>query len=203
MADNWGICIFLATTFILKTNCSEDLLDQYVKHVERMNRISDDDVTSIKFNGRKNGVSFLDSYLGRRLQSTFEEVTENRVADIFSVDLLDFLKRPPEEENRERRDASSDILWTHSESLDKNGSVVLRWQPRHQEILFRIEARTRGYVGIGFSPDGKMENADIVLAWVEDETEKAFLLVSSLVNVNIALVPRFSHALNVVNIIIP
>nr|CAI5829275.1 unnamed protein product [Callosobruchus analis] len=38
-----------------------------------------------------------------------------------------------------------DILWTHSETLDKGGLVVLKWQPRHQEILFRVEARTRGY----------------------------------------------------------
>lgn len=179
MAHNWKICIFLATTIVLKTGYSEDLLDQYVKHVERMNRISDDDQTDRKFHNRRNGVSFIKSHLGRKLQSTLDEVTETKDGgDIFSVDLLDFLKRPLEEENRERRDASSDISWTHSESLDKNGSVVLRWQPRHQEILFRVEARTKGYVGIGFSPDGKMENADIVLAWVEDSTNRSFLMVS-------------------------
>lgn len=179
MAHNWGICMLLATTFVLKTSYCEDLLDQYVKHVERMNRISgnDDIHTNIKFHSRKSGVSFINSHVGRKLQSASEEVTETKDGDIFSVDLLDFLKRPLEDENRERRDASSDILWTHSESLDKNDSVVLRWQPRHQEILFRIEAKTKGYVGIGFSPNGKMENADIVLAWVEDETGKAFLMV--------------------------
>lgn len=170
--------MFLATTFLLKTSYAEDLLDQYVKHVERMNRITANDDTDVKFHSRKSGVSFINSHIGRKLQSASEEVTENKDGDIFSVDLLDFLKRPLEEENRERRDASSDILWTHSESLDKNASVVLRWQPRHQEILFRVEARTKGYVGIGFSPDGKMENADIVLAWVEDHTGQAFLMVS-------------------------
>lgn len=179
MAHNWRLCIFVAAiTLFLKASCSEDLLDLYVKHVERMNRIPDNDDTDMKFHTRKNGVSFIDSYLGRRLQSTLEEVTESKDGDIFSVDLLDFLKRPSEEENRVRRDAASDILWTHSENLDKNGSVILRWQPRHQEILFRVEARTRGYVGFGFSPDGKMENADIVIAWVEDHTKKSFLLVS-------------------------
>lgn len=168
--------MFVAT-FLLKTSYAEDLLDQYVKHVERMNRISANDDT-IKFHGRKSGVSFISTHIGRKLQSASEEVTENKEGDIFSVDLLDFLKRPLEEENRERRDASSDIIWTHSESLDKNASVVLRWQPRHQEILFRVEARTKGYIEIGFSPDGKIDNADIVLAWVEDHTGKAFLMVS-------------------------
>lgn len=173
--------MLLATTFVLKTSYAEDLLDQYVKHVERrMNGKNGIDDPNIKFNGRKNRVSFINSHISRKLQSATEEVTETKDGDIFSVDLLDFLKRPLEEESRERRDASSDILWTHSESLDKDSSVVLRWQPRHQEILFRVEARTKGYVGIGFSPDGKMENADIVLAWVEDDTGKAFLMVSFL-----------------------
>nr|CAI5821288.1 unnamed protein product [Callosobruchus analis] len=80
--------------------------------------------------------------------------------------------------DRERRDVTSDILWTHSETLDKGGLVVLKWQPRHQEILFRVEARTRGYVAIGFSPDGKMENADMVMGWVDDRRNQPFLLVS-------------------------
>ncbi|VEN40094.1 unnamed protein product, partial [Callosobruchus maculatus] len=79
-------------------------------------------------------------------------------------------------ELRERRDVTSDILWTHSETLDKGGLVVLKWQPRHQEILFRVEARTRGYVAIGFSPDGKMENADMVMGWVDDRRNQPFLL---------------------------
>lgn len=79
-----------------------------------------------------------------------------------------------------KREIQSDDFtqWTHVEVLDKVGDVVLRWQPRHQEILFRVEARTRGYVGIGFSPNGGMEGADIVLGWVDDRTSSAYLLVS-------------------------
>ncbi|XP_050299023.1 MOXD1 homolog 1 [Anthonomus grandis grandis] len=71
---------------------------------------------------------------------------------------------------------TSDILWTHSMMLDKSGLVTLRWQPRHQEILFRVEAKTLGYVGLGFSPTGSMEGADIVMGWVDDKQSKAVLL---------------------------
>ncbi|XP_056643238.1 MOXD1 homolog 1 [Diorhabda sublineata] len=115
-------CILLI--FLLKTiRCAtEDLLDQYVKHVENVNNVNE---------------------------------------NIY---------------RRNRRDTSTDIVWTHSEVLDKEGKVILRWQPRHQEILFRVEAKTRGYVGLGFSPDGKMEKADIILGWVDDNSGVAVLM---------------------------
>lgn len=78
---------------------------------------------------------------------------------------------------RRRRDSSEMEPWTHSQMLDRDGSLILRWQPRHQEISFRIEARTRGYVGIGFSPTGAMEGADILIGWVDDADSKPHLLV--------------------------
>lgn len=84
--------------------------------------------------------------------------------------------------HRAKRDSGNSYelyQWTHAEVLDGNkGDVVLRWQPRHQEILFRVEARTMGYVGIGFSPDGGMQGADIVLGWVDDRSGQGYLLVS-------------------------
>jgi hypothetical protein len=42
-----------------------------------------------------------------------------------------------------------------------------------------VEARTKGYVAIGFSPDGGKEHADIVMGWVDDRSLRAVLLVSS------------------------
>ncbi|KAB0792970.1 hypothetical protein PPYR_12590 [Photinus pyralis] len=66
--------------------------------------------------------------------------------------------------------------WTHFEFLDPNKDILLKWQPRHQEMLFRVEARTLGYVGIGFSPNGGMQGADIVLGWIDDRTGRAHLL---------------------------
>jgi hypothetical protein len=106
----------------------DDLLDEYVRHVDDVNRISD----------------------------------KPNKSDQRSIP------------KRNRRDLPNQ--WTHSEILDNVGDVVLRWQPRHREILFRVEARTKGYVAIGFSPDGGKEHADIVMGWVDDRSLRAVLL---------------------------
>lgn len=173
MAHNWRYIYILIILFNFLTALrSDDLLDQYVRHVERVNRINyqentDNDLDSNQRNSdRGASVKFFDRYISRRLKSSEHD--------------YDSLSDIPSSDKREKRDASSDIFWTHSEVLDKDGLVTLRWQPRHQEILFRVEAKTRGYVGIGFSPDGKMENADIVLAWVDDRFHRAYLRVSLL-----------------------
>ncbi|RZC38667.1 MOXD1 -like 1 [Asbolus verrucosus] len=121
----WHLAVISLVALVNAADVPDDLLDEYVRHIDDVNRISE---------------------------------KPNR---------LD--QRP-----RKRRDVPSQ--WTHSEVLDRVGDVVLRWQPRHQEILFRVEARTKGYVAIGFSPDGGKENADIVLGWVDDNTLRAFLL---------------------------
>ncbi|XP_022911259.2 MOXD1 homolog 1 [Onthophagus taurus] len=115
----------------------EDLLDEYVNHVGRVNSVR-------KPTKNENKVIF-NFGANRKLKSVVDSA------------LI-------EEEQ-----------WTHSEFLDAERKVLLRWQPRHQEILFRIEAKTLGYVGIGFSPNGGMEQADIVIGWV-DKYGKAVLL---------------------------
>lgn len=83
----------------------------------------------------------------------------------------------PRREKRALPEVQDAIQWTHSQVLDDRGDLILRWQPRHKEILFRVEGRTRGYVGVGFSPHGGMAGADIVLGWVDDRTLKVHLLV--------------------------
>lgn len=46
------------------------------------------------------------------------------------------------------------------------------WCPEHikapQEVVWEIYARTRGWLGFGFSSNGGMGGADIVTAWVRD-----------------------------------
>lgn len=79
--------------------------------------------------------------------------------------------------NLNKRDLRDFVPWTHSQTLDQKGHVILRWQPRHQEILFRVEAKTKGYVGIGFSPNGGMEGADILIGGVNDNDLKPYLMV--------------------------
>lgn len=72
----------------------------------------------------------------------------------------------------------SSLTWAHSERLDVNGDVVLRWVNSDNSITFRLEARTRGYVGIGFNSVRNMRGADLVVAWVDDRNGNAQVLVS-------------------------
>ena len=47
---------------------------------------------------------------------------------------------------------------------------MLEWLPQEHNITFRITVNTLGYVGLGFSPSGGMDGADIIIAWVDDNT---------------------------------
>ncbi|XP_061718923.1 MOXD1 homolog 1-like [Cydia pomonella] len=84
---------------------------------------------------------------------------------------------------RHRRDVfdsksynESSLIWAHSERLDENGDVVLRWVNSDSSITFRVEARTRGYVGIGFNSARNMRGADLLVAWVDDRNNHAHVL---------------------------
>lgn len=69
--------------------------------------------------------------------------------------------------------------WMRTESMDPNGLYVLDWRLQGREIYFRITANTRGFVGLGFSlKSGRMADADLVVAWVDDRTGKPNVLVS-------------------------
>ncbi|XP_050715576.1 uncharacterized protein LOC126998176 [Eriocheir sinensis] len=59
------------------------------------------------------------------------------------------------------------VSFMHSAVLDQQGSVVMLWSPREEDIVFEIQAGAKGYVGLGFSPNGGMKGADIVLGWVD------------------------------------
>lgn len=99
------------------------------------------------------------TYMSRRTKRDVSEFFSDVKSVVNKRDLIDF------------------VPWTHSQVLDKKGDIILKWQPRHQEISFRIEARTKGYVGIGFSPNGGMEGADILIGWIDDNDLKPYLLV--------------------------
>lgn len=87
---------------------------------------------------------------------------------------------------RQRRGAfdsktyESSLTWAHSERLDDNGDVVLRWATSDSKVTFRLEAKTRGYVGLGFGTARNMRGADLVVAWVDDRNGNAQILVSRL-----------------------
>ncbi|XP_058422241.1 DBH-like monooxygenase protein 1 isoform X2 [Diceros bicornis minor] len=56
--------------------------------------------------------------------------------------------------------------FAHRTLLDPDGEYWLSWGPRGGRLAFRLEVRTAGYVGFGFSPTGAMAAADIVVGGV-------------------------------------
>lgn len=68
--------------------------------------------------------------------------------------------------------------WKSSVELAKDGAYRLSWKPTEERIVFLVEVRTNGYVGLGFSLDGRMVKADIAVGWVHDKTKRPYLLVS-------------------------
>uniref|UniRef100_A0ACB8GC84 DBH-like monooxygenase protein 1 n=1 Tax=Sphaerodactylus townsendi TaxID=933632 RepID=A0ACB8GC84_9SAUR len=57
--------------------------------------------------------------------------------------------------------------YPHSAVLDGASRYRLSWAPQGGAIAFRLEVRTQGYVGFGFSPTGAMTSADIVVGGLD------------------------------------
>ncbi|KAG7172306.1 MOXD1 1-like 1 [Homarus americanus] len=55
----------------------------------------------------------------------------------------------------------------HRVVLDQEGAYYLLWTPREKDVVFEVQVATLGYVGLGFSPNGGMKGADILLGWVD------------------------------------
>ncbi|XP_039261852.2 uncharacterized protein LOC120338002 isoform X1 [Styela clava] len=64
-------------------------------------------------------------------------------------------------------DRDSDSRKPTSVYLDENERVLLRWNHDGDSIVLAIAAPTQGWVGIGFSPDGTMRNADMIITGVK------------------------------------
>ncbi|XP_022225581.2 MOXD1 homolog 1 isoform X1 [Drosophila obscura] len=62
--------------------------------------------------------------------------------------------------------------WKRHIMMDSNGLYWLQWWINLNEktISFEVNVNTRGFIGLGFSKDGRMSSADIVLLWVDDVT---------------------------------
>ncbi|CAH1248705.1 Hypp8359 [Branchiostoma lanceolatum] len=62
--------------------------------------------------------------------------------------------------------AASDL--THDEVLDENEDFVLSWTFDDEQIEFEARGKTRGWLGLGLSPNGGMPGSDIAIGWVKD-----------------------------------
>ncbi len=66
--------------------------------------------------------------------------------------------------------------WTHSAWLDHHKKFHLKWRfdDKLENITFKTEVQTLGWVGFGLSPNGGMANSDIVIGWVFDSGQSFF-----------------------------
>lgn len=56
--------------------------------------------------------------------------------------------------------------WTNSAVLDNNFLVL--WTPGDRDIIFEVQVKTKGYVGLGFTRDDRHVGADMVIGWVDN-----------------------------------
>ncbi|XP_044590094.1 MOXD1 homolog 1-like [Cotesia glomerata] len=91
-----------------------------------------------------------------------------------------FVKGEIKRQKRVRRgDLKVKLNFTRHEVLDDLGDVLLEWDISGEDVVtFRVTARTKGYVGIGFNDNGHMKGADIILTWVDDHSGVVNLLDS-------------------------
>jgi len=69
--------------------------------------------------------------------------------------------------------------WRHTE-LDPYEKYNLYWKTddTNKIITFIAEVKTRGWIGFGLSPNGGMQNSDIVIGWVSDNDGKPYFHVN-------------------------
>lgn len=79
----------------------------------------------------------------------------------------------------------SALSWDHA--VDLNEDFRILWTIINQDITFEIQARTLGYVGFGFSPDGNLAGSDIAIGWVDKG--QTYFQVSLTIYLNISHPP--------------
>lgn len=66
------------------------------------------------------------------------------------------------------------ITWTRN--LQVGNGYHIRWNNEDpQYLVMEMSAPVRGYVAVGFSPNGAMRGSDIVMGWVDSETGEAYI----------------------------
>uniref|UniRef100_A0A914XB98 DOMON domain-containing protein n=1 Tax=Plectus sambesii TaxID=2011161 RepID=A0A914XB98_9BILA len=60
--------------------------------------------------------------------------------------------------------------FTHHAVLDNSDAYYLYWKPGatgNDYIEFEVQVKTKGWIGLGFSPNGAMAGSDIVIMWID------------------------------------
>ncbi|XP_018009433.1 DBH-like monooxygenase protein 1 [Hyalella azteca] len=66
--------------------------------------------------------------------------------------------------------SAGDVI-RNAAQLDDQGKFFMAWTAETEHVTFEIQVATLGYAGLGFSPSGGMQGADIILGWVDDSGE--------------------------------
>lgn len=82
------------------------------------------------------------------------------------------------------------LQWDNSVDMDEEFRLL--WNIKGSEITFEVQVATLGYVGIGFSANGAMDNADMAIGWVDQG--QAYFQVSN--ENNYDLEPDFVYLFN-------
>lgn len=70
--------------------------------------------------------------------------------------------------------------FAHHANLDDSGDFQIFWNYDDENITIQYHAKSQGWAGLGFSPNGAMPGSDIALFWV-DNTGQGMVSVSPLV----------------------
>ncbi|CAG9832084.1 unnamed protein product [Diabrotica balteata] len=186
MTPNWSeLLIFLIFILQITTNATEDLLDQYVKHVESVNSINYNldkrynkkyhhpksrrklhgfnDIDEHFKESQEDTIFFdlLDSFPSEKSGSKQPENDRHFLRKLSSVDSVpessdiedfDLLSDIDEESrHREKRDASNDIVWTHSETLDREAEMVYHGENRGYQSAHLLGPPPVAKMSIGHS----------------------------------------------------
>jgi hypothetical protein len=65
------------------------------------------------------------------------------------------------------RSLSDDMEWDHNVELDEN--FCLFWKVKDSDIIFEMQVKTLGYVGLGFARSEYIYGADMVIGWVDNK----------------------------------
>src|SRR5882724_2691446 len=78
--------------------------------------------------------------------------------------------------------------WTGSVHLDEN--LFLKWRADNiaKILTLSVEVRAKGWFGIGFSRNGRMDNSDLVVGWITS-TGQIYLQV---LYINIIYIIKYS-----------
>lgn len=70
--------------------------------------------------------------------------------------------------------SSNELRLDHSIDLDDNFRLL--WRVKQPDIIFEVQVKTHGYVGIGFARSEYVYGADMFVGWVD--TDHTFFQVS-------------------------